>query len=94
MLPLRRLCPLAVLLLVGCASAPINKLETQLAEIDKAQFVVILFEQSEVKVDDADVGNAGGSLIGALIEAGMASAMTKNRQKAIAPLRDTLLEFG
>jgi hypothetical protein len=79
--------------LAGCAATPLKKLEAPLSEAEKAGAVVIFLQQSEVAVDDVDVQNAGGGLIGALIEGAMESTMTRNRQKAIAPLRDALLDY-
>lgn len=64
-----------------------------MVEAGKAEHVVIFLTQSDVLVDDADVGNAGGGLLGALIEVAIESAKTKNRQEAIAPLRDALLDY-
>ena len=79
--------------LYGCASAPPVKLATPLGETEKAAAVVIFLPQSEVQVDDVDVANAGGGLIGVLIETAIESAKTRNRQEAITPLRDALLDF-
>ncbi len=90
---------LALATLVGCAPAPLKKLDAPMAEAEKADHVVILLTQSEIAVDDVDVqNNAGGfglvgALIGALVETAMESTMTKNRQEAIAPLRDALLDY-
>ncbi len=83
----------AFALLAGCMPAPLKKLDAPLADAEKADHVVILLTQSEVSVDDADVGNGGGGLLGALIEVAVESAKTKNRQEAIAPLRNALLDY-
>lgn len=83
----------AMALLAGACAAPITKLEAPMVETQKADHVVILLTQSEVTVDDVDAVYAGGGLIGALISASVESAMTRNRQEAIAPLRDKLLDF-
>ncbi|MBD8526433.1 hypothetical protein [Pseudomarimonas arenosa] len=80
-------------LLTGCVPAPLIKLESSLSEADKAEHVVIFLAQSEVTVDDANTGNMGGGLIGALIQASVESTMTRNRQEALAPMRDQLLDF-
>jgi hypothetical protein len=84
---------LALAALVGCAPAPLKKLEAPMAEAEKADHVVIFLEQSEIAVDDVNVQNGAGGLIGALVEMAIESTMTKNRQEAIAPLRDALLDL-
>ena len=91
----RMTMPLAGLVLAtlaGCA-APLAKLDAPMEESNKADHVVILLEQSEIRVDDADVYGGGFGVIGVLVEAAVESAKTKNRQEAIAPLRDALLEY-
>ena len=89
----RSLILTAFAVLAGCAPAPLKKLDTPMVEAEKADHVVIFIAQSEVAVDDVDVSNGGGGLLGALIEIAVESAKTKNRQEAIAPLRDALLDF-
>jgi hypothetical protein len=87
----------SLLLLAGlpAVAAPHPKLTKPLDEARKVRHVAVMFEQSEVAVDDVDVnGGATGGLIGALIEVGMESKMTSNRQQAIAPVRDALLDLG
>jgi hypothetical protein len=80
-------------ILAGCTPPPLVKLDAPIAEVDKADHVVIFLAQSEVAVDDADVANAGGGLLGVLIEAAIESTKTGNRQKAITPLRDALIDY-
>jgi hypothetical protein len=89
------LLPLAGLVLAslaGCVAAP-ARLSAPMDESAKADHVVILLEQSEIRVDDADVNGGAFGVIGVLVEAAVESAKTRNRQEAIAPLRDTLLEY-
>lgn len=90
---LRVVATLVVLSLVACAPAPLKKLDAPMVEAEKADHVVIFLGQTEIAVDDANVSNGGGGLLGALIEMAVESAMTKNRQEAIAPLRDKLLDY-
>lgn len=89
---LRSLVPVAILLLSACATAPVPRLAVDAREDEKAVAVVLWIEQSEISVDDVNV-NAGGGLIGALIEAGIESTMARNRQRALGPLRDALVDF-
>jgi hypothetical protein len=91
----RSMLPFAGVLLAtlaGCA-APLAKLGAPMDEASKADHVVILLEQTEIRVDDADVNGGAFGVIGVLVEAAVESAKTKNRQQAIAPLRDALLEY-
>jgi len=90
--PIRIAAATVVLALAGCVQ-PLKKLDAPMAEQEKADHVVIFMMQSEVAVDDAQSSNYGGGLIGALIEVAVESTMTKNRQKALEPLRDKLLDY-
>lgn len=90
---LRHLLVVVLMSLGACAPAPLKKLDAPMAEAEKADHVVIFLAQSEVAVDDVDVNNGAGGLLGALIEVAMESTMTRNRQKAIEPLRNTLLDY-
>lgn len=90
-----RLLALLVLsaLLAACASVP--RLPTPaVSEESRAAVVLLSLNQQELEVDKPDVGNGGGGLIGALIEAAAESYMDKNRQEAIAPIRDALVDFN
>jgi hypothetical protein len=95
--PQARLRLLALLamsaLLSACAS--VARLPTPaVSEESRASVVLLSLNQQELEVDKPDVGNAGGGLIGALIEAAAESYMDKNRQAAIAPIRDALVDFN
>ena len=80
-------------LLTACTPPALVKLQEPLNEADKAEAVVLYLEQTEVAVDDVDVQQAGGGLIGVLIEGAIESTKTRNRQEALAPLRDVLLDY-
>jgi hypothetical protein len=95
----RIIAALTLAALAGCAPVPMKKLDAPMADAEKADHVVIFLEQSEIAVDDVDVQNGGtslgliGVLVGSIVESAMESTMTKNRQEAIAPLRDALLDY-
>lgn len=75
------------------ACASLTRLPTPaVTEESRAALVVISLNQQELEVDKPDV-NAGGGLIGALIEAAAESTMDKNRQEAIAPVRDAMIDM-
>ena len=80
-------------LLTACTPPALVKLQEPLNEADKAEAVLLYLEQTEVAVDDVDVQQAGGGLIGVLIEGAIESTKTRNRQEALAPLRDVLLDY-
>lgn len=75
------------------ACASLTRLPTPaVTEESRASLVLVSLNQQELEVDKPDV-NAGGGLIGALIEAAAESTMDKNRQEAIAPIRDAMIEM-
>jgi hypothetical protein len=83
---------LVLAMLAGCATPP-TKLGAPMQESSKADHVVILLEQSEIRVDDANVDGSAFGVVGLLVEGAVESVKTRNRQEAIAPLRDALLEY-
>lgn len=85
---------LTCLLLTSCATTAPTKLAAPLAEPDKADHVVVVLGQSEIAVDDVDLQTGGQfGALGVLIEGIAEAKMSTNRQKAIAPLRDALLDY-
>jgi hypothetical protein len=82
---------LACLFLTGF-SLP-KKLKAPLPDSEKAAHVVVLLRQSEVGVDDPDVHNIAAGVLGSVVQVAVSSTKTANRQKALAPLRDSLLDF-
>jgi len=80
-----------VLSSVGCVNTTPKRLSTpEVVATSRADTVLVLLVQREVEIDKPDV-NGGGGLIGAIIEGIAESTMDKNRQKAIAPIRDALV---
>jgi len=79
-------------LLAGCAT-PLRLPVPPITEATRASSVLVAINQQEIQVDKPDI-NAGGGLIGALIEGVAESTMDKNRQIAIAPVRDALVDYN
>jgi hypothetical protein len=82
---------LASTLLAACAT-PKRAPDLGLTEDARAETIVLGFQQQEITVDKPDV-NAGGGLLGAIIEGIAESTMDKNRQEALAPLRNALADY-
>jgi hypothetical protein len=92
---LLRRCAVLLLLLAPLAhAAPLPKLRAPLKDEAKASTVVLYVQQTEVAVDDPYVGAPGGGLLGALIGSAIESKMARNRQAAVGPVRDAMLDFG
>ena len=82
---------IVILSSVGCVNTTPKRLSTpEVVTTSRADTVLVLLVQREVEIDKPDV-NGGGGLIGAIIEGIAESTMDKNRQKAIAPIRDALV---
>ncbi len=97
---LKRLVALCWIVMLTACVAPQKKLKPTLPESDKADHVVLFIPQSEIQIDDKDtygggflIGGLAGAVVGSLIEMTVESVMNKNRQKAIAPIRDDMLDF-
>jgi hypothetical protein len=91
---LLRRCVVLLLLLAPLAhAAPLPKLRAPLAQDARASTVVLYVQQTEVAVDDPYVGAPGGGLLGALIGSAIESKMARNRQAAVGPVRDAMLDF-
>lgn len=82
---------LAAALLSACAM-PKRLSPLTLAEDARSREVLVGIQQQEITVDKPDV-NAGGGLIGALVEGIAESTMDKNRQEALGPVRDALADY-
>jgi hypothetical protein len=82
---------LVAALLSACAT-PKRPATLTLPEDNRANELLIAIPQQEITVDKPDV-NAGGGLLGALVEGIAESTMDKNRQEALAPLRDALADY-
>jgi hypothetical protein len=82
---------LVAALLSACAT-PKRLSSLTLADEARAKELLIGIPQQEITVDKPDV-NAGGGLVGALIEGIAESTMDKNRQEALAPVRDALADY-
>ncbi len=89
---MNRLLLLFLCAMLGACSAPKRMPNINLAENARAKETVFFVNQQEIQVDKPDV-NAGGGLLGVIVEAVVESTMDKNRQAAIVPMRDTLLEL-
>lgn len=81
----------SLLVLGACASAE-RRPAPSVSPENRAGLVLVEISQHEIDVDKPNVGNGGGGLIGALIETAAESYMDKNRQAAIAPIRDALID--
>jgi len=93
-LPLRLFVLLGMTALLSACASVSQRLPTPIvSDESRASVVLLALNQQELEVDKPDVGNGGGGLIGALIEVAAESYMDKNRQKAIAPIRDALVDF-
>lgn len=82
---------LAAMLLSACAT-PKRPATLTLPQDIRANELLIAIPQQEITVDKPDV-NAGGGLLGAIVEGIAESTMDKNRQEALAPLRDALADY-
>jgi hypothetical protein len=79
--------------LVACINTtPTRMAVPALVESQRAETVLIMLPQREIQVDKPDV-NAGGGLLGAIVEGIAESTMDKNRQKALAPIRDLVVAY-
>jgi hypothetical protein len=77
----------------ACVStAPTRLAVPTVVESARAETVLVFLPQREVQVDKPDV-NAGGGLLGAIIEGIAESTMDKNRQAALSPIRDVVVSF-
>lgn len=84
---------IALLTLGACASVE-RRPAPNVDDANRAALVLVRIPQQEIEVDKPDVGNGGGGLIGALIEGAAEAYMDKNRQTAIAPIRDALIDLN
>jgi hypothetical protein len=81
------------LVLVGCISAPLRLQTPTLDQRAQAMQLLQQVEQQEILVDKPDV-NGGGGILGAIIEGVAESNMDKNRQAALVPIRNALVDFN
>jgi len=83
---------LVAALLSACAT-PKRLSSLTLADDARSEELLIEIPQQEITVDKPDV-NAGGGLVGALIEGIAESTMDKNRQEALGPVRNALADYA
>ena len=82
---------IALAVLSGCVSTTPSRMAVpEVVPATRSDTVLIFLQQREVEVDKPDV-NAGGGLLGALVEGVMESTMDKNRQAALTPIRNGLI---
>ena len=83
----------ACFLLLGFKATPLPKLAAPLPESEKASAVVVYLEQTEIAVDGVDVEGGNAGVLGVLVAGIVENSVASHRQRAIAPLRDAMLDF-